>query len=66
MAVGLALILTFSPGEKEQPLWLSGFADDRPANPAVRISVRPRTIPPLPHRFAKALRGGESDGRGPG
>jgi len=32
----LALILTFSPGEKEQPLCIPGFADDYRTNPAVR------------------------------
>lgn len=33
MVVTLALILTFSPREKEQRSHLSGFADNRPANP---------------------------------
>jgi hypothetical protein len=32
-----ALILTFSPEEKEQRLHVSYFADERPANPVVRI-----------------------------
>jgi hypothetical protein len=40
----LALILTFSPEEKEQNSHVSGFADDRVANPIARISVRRRTI----------------------
>ena len=44
MVVRLALILTFSPGEKEQPLFISGFANTCPANPAARISVRRITI----------------------
>ena len=43
----LALILTFSPGEKEQPLCVSGSADTCPTNPVARISVRRRTILPL-------------------
>jgi hypothetical protein len=33
MVVTLALILTFSPPEKEQPLSVFRFANDRPANP---------------------------------
>ena len=41
MDVTLALILTFSPREKEQPLCVSGFANTCPANP---VSVRRRTI----------------------
>jgi len=36
MCFWLALILTFSPGEKEQPLCVSGFANDCQANPAAR------------------------------
>jgi len=40
----LALILTFSPGEKEQPLSDFRFANGRPANPAAGISVRRRMI----------------------
>ena len=47
MVVTLALILTFSPGEKEQRSRLSGFADDRPANPVAGSSVRRRKILPL-------------------
>ena len=35
-----ALILTFSPGEKEQLLHVSGFSADRPANPGARIFKR--------------------------
>ena len=31
-----ALILTFSPGEKEQTMSISGFVDDCPANPGAR------------------------------
>jgi hypothetical protein len=55
MVVTLALNLTFSLGEKEQPLLVSGFANTCPANPAAQISARRKTILPLP-----------SDGRGPG
>jgi hypothetical protein len=33
-----ALILTFSPREKEQASRASGFADDYPANPVARFS----------------------------
>ncbi len=36
MVVTLALILTFSPEEKEQPLSVSGLANDCPASPAAR------------------------------
>ena len=54
MVVTLALILTFSPGEKEQRSQLSGFADNRPANPVAGFRVRRREILPLPR------------GRGPG
>jgi hypothetical protein len=43
MVCWLALILTFSPGEKEQPLCVSGHADGRPANPMAAIQVRRRT-----------------------
>ena len=56
MIVRLALILTFSPGEKEQRAYVTGLADDRPANPVARIFVRRRTILPLP--------GGEGWGEG--
>ena len=40
----LALNLTFSPGEKGQRSRLSGFANDRPANPAAGFRVRLETI----------------------
>ena len=43
----LDLILTFSPGEKEQRLQLSGFADHRPANPVAGFRVRRRMMLPL-------------------
>jgi len=52
-----ALILTFSPGEKERPAHAFGFADDRPANPVAGFSKRRRTF--LPLRSA-------AEGRGPG
>jgi hypothetical protein len=48
MVVTLALILTFSPGEKEQRSHLSGFANSRPANPAAGFRVRRQVILPLP------------------
>jgi hypothetical protein len=48
MVVTLALILTFSPGEKEQRSHLSGFADDRPANPIAGFRVRRQVILPTP------------------
>jgi hypothetical protein len=44
MVETLALILTFSPEEKEQHTHVSGFADDRPANPVAAIRERRRTI----------------------
>ena len=56
MVVTLALILTFSPEEKEQRSHLSGFADDRPANPVAGFRVRRQVILPLP--------GGEGRGEG--
>ena len=40
----LALILTFSPRRRNSIWQSSGFADDRPANSAARISVRRETI----------------------
>jgi len=43
----LALTLTLSPGEREQPLCVSGFANDCPANHVAVFSVRRRTILPL-------------------
>jgi hypothetical protein len=39
-----ALILTFSPGEKEQLLFVSVLSDDGPVNPVVGLSERRRTI----------------------
>ena len=56
MVVTPALILTFSPGEKEQRSRLSGLADNRPANPVAGSSVRRRKILPL--------HGGEGRGEG--
>jgi hypothetical protein len=56
MVVTLALILTFSPGEKEQRSHLSGFADDRPTNPVAGFRVTRQVILPLP--------GGEGRGEG--
>ena len=44
MVFRLALILTFSPGEKEQPWSISGIADDGPANPVAGFQVSRRTI----------------------
>ena len=44
----LALILTFSPGEKEQRISAFGFADDCPANPVAQITQQRRMILPLP------------------
>jgi DNA-binding transcriptional regulator YiaG len=38
MVLTTALILAFSPQEKEQRLNASGFANDRPANPVADIS----------------------------
>jgi hypothetical protein len=43
-----ALNLTFSPGEKEQPQAGSGFADDCPANPVVRILKKTANDSPSP------------------
>ena len=49
MVVTLALILTFSPGEKEQLLAVSGLANDCPANPATRhFKKAGRRILPTP------------------
>jgi len=56
MVETLALILTFSPGEKEQPSYVFRFADGRPANPVAGTSVRRRMILPL--------LGGEGRGEG--
>ena len=51
-----ALILAFSPGEKEQLACVSGDTDDCPANPAHELSGRRRVfLPP-----AWAGRGGIS------
>ncbi len=44
LVVTLTLILTFSPGEKEQPLSASDFANDFPASPVAGSSVRRRVI----------------------
>jgi hypothetical protein len=43
MVFWLALILTFSPGEKGQPSSVFRFANDRPANPVARISANCRS-----------------------
>jgi hypothetical protein len=43
----LALILTFSPWEKEKHLCGSGFADDGLANTALDVPIERRTILPL-------------------
>ena len=56
MVVTLALILTFSPREKEQHSYLSGFADYCPANPVAGFRVRRQMILPL--------LGGEGRGEG--
>jgi hypothetical protein len=50
----LALILTFSPGEKEQRSHVFGFANDRLANPIARIFKKTANDSPSPR------------GRGPG
>jgi hypothetical protein len=42
-----ALILTFSPGEKEPPWHASVFSTDRPANPAPVLPKTLRTFPLL-------------------
>jgi hypothetical protein len=42
-----ALNLTFSPGEKEQLLFISVLSNDCPTNPVAGFSMRRRTIPPL-------------------
>jgi hypothetical protein len=52
----LALILTFSPEKKEQRSHISGFADNRPANPVAGFRVRRQEILPL--------LGGEGRGEG--
>ncbi len=43
-----ALNLTFSPGEKEQQPHVSGFADERPANPVARIFRKAASGSPSP------------------
>jgi hypothetical protein len=42
----LALILTFSRWEKEQPSHASGFADECPANPAMCIIKKTADVSP--------------------
>jgi hypothetical protein len=44
LAGTLALILTFSPGEKEQPLHVARFTNKLPANPVANFSKMRRTI----------------------
>ena len=71
MVVTLALILTFSPGEKEQRSHLSGFADNRPANPVAGFRVRRQVVgrcdapcqPPPNRIFSKHERTGNLDRR---
>jgi hypothetical protein len=55
-ALTLALILTFSPQEKEQPSLNSGFINDGSANPVMRIFKRTANDSPSP--------GGEGRGEG--
>jgi hypothetical protein len=43
-----AIILAFSPGEKEQLLRVSVFADDRPANPAAGLAKDAARVSPSP------------------
>jgi len=47
MVVTLALILTFSPGEKGQLLCVSGFANPSSSNPGTRISCETESDFPL-------------------
>ncbi len=56
LVVTLALILTFSPGEKEQRPHLSGFGNNRPTNPVADFCMRRQVILPL--------LGGEGRGEG--
>ena len=44
----LALILAFSPGEKEPPAHVSLFSDDRPANPAAGFVKDAARVAPSP------------------
>jgi len=44
MVLTLALILTFSTGEKEQRLSVSGFSNTCPANPVARISEKGKGV----------------------
>jgi len=48
----LALILTFSPGEKEKPLCISGFANQRPAR-SVAQHFKAAVNAPQSRRFAQ-------------
>jgi hypothetical protein len=50
----LALILTFSPWEKEKMSLDFGFADARPASPAAGFSKGQPTILPLPRQWERA------------
>ena len=49
-----ALILTFSPGEKEQRSHGSDFADDQSANPVAGFRKSRQSILPLPGERAGA------------
>jgi hypothetical protein len=47
LVLTLALILAFSPGEKEPPWHVFDFSVDPPANPVAGFSKRRRMILPL-------------------
>jgi hypothetical protein len=69
-----ALILAFSPGEKEGRGHVSGFADARPANPTAGIAKGAGTISPSPwgegrdegERSNKLISSGSAGSRAPG
>jgi hypothetical protein len=50
LVVGFALILTFSPWEKEQPSRAAGFVQERSAIPATRFIKRTVDVSPSPRR----------------